>query len=198
MLIPVKRFEHAKRRLDGTLAAGPRAALARWLAGRVAAAARPWPTFVACDDDGVAAWAEGEGATVLWTPGVGLNGAIDASRTMIGGKGFDHLVVAHSDLPLAHRLGDLAAAGTVTLVPDGHRDGTNVMAMPVRAPIVACYGPRSFAAHLAAAMASGLRVEVRHDPRLSLDVDAASDLLHPALQRELPEWLVAILADGHR
>lgn len=198
VLIPVKRFARAKGRLSGMLAAPDRAALARWLAGRVVAAARPWPTFVACDDDGVAAWAEDAGAEVLWTPGVGLNGAIDASRSTIGGKGFDHLVVAHSDLPLARRLGDLATEATITLVPDGRRDGTNVMAMPVTAPIVARYGPRSFAVHLAAAMASGLRVAVRRDPQLSLDVDAPGDLLHPALRRELPGWVVARLVDGAR
>lgn len=194
VLIPVKRFEHAKGRLSSLLRPDERVRLARWLAARVVAAAAPHPVFVACDDDGVAAWAEEAGAEVLWTPGVGLNGAVDASRATIGGKGFDHLVVAHSDLPLASDLGRVATPGTITIVPDGRRDGTNVLASPVDAPIVASYGASSFRAHLVQAMASSHRVEVRRDPRLAIDVDTPADLAHPALRTELPEWLRTTLA----
>ena len=67
--------------------------------------------FVACDDDDVASWADAAGAEVLWSPGLGLNGAVDAGRATIAGKGFDHLVIAHSDLPLAHDLGRRRRAG---------------------------------------------------------------------------------------
>ena len=131
VLIPVKRFTAAKGRLAGLLDAPSAAELARWLADRVVLAARPLPTFVACDDDDVASWADAAGAEVLWSPGLGLNGAVDAGRATLAGKGFDHVVIAHSDLPLAHDLGAVAVDGTVTLVPDRHRDGTNVMALPV-------------------------------------------------------------------
>jgi 2-phospho-L-lactate guanylyltransferase len=195
VLIPVKRFGDAKRRLAPLLHPDERAQVARWLADRVVAAARPLPVFVACDDDEVASWAEGADATVLWTPGVGLNGAVDASRTTIGGKGFDHLVVAHSDLPLATTLVTCAVAGTVTLVPDGRGDGTNVLGSPVTAPITAAYGARSFEAHLAQAIATGLAVEVRRDARLALDVDTPAQLTHPAVSKELPAWLRTTLAN---
>jgi 2-phospho-L-lactate guanylyltransferase (CobY/MobA/RfbA family) len=70
VLIPVKRFEHAKGRLATLLSSEERILLARWLAERVVAAAGGLPVFVACDDEGVAAWAEAHGAGVLWTPGV--------------------------------------------------------------------------------------------------------------------------------
>ncbi len=189
VLVPVKRFAAAKGRLAGVLDAEQRATLARWLADRVIAAARPAPTFVACDDDDVASWADGAGAAVLWSPGLGLNGAVDSGRATLAGKGFEHVVIAHSDLPLAHRLADLATPGTITLVPDRHRDGTNVMALPVRAAVAAAYGGGSFARHLDAAMATGLRVEVRGDPRLGLDVDNPDDVTHPALASLLPPWL---------
>ena len=99
-LIPVKRFRLAKRRLAGLLDADQRVALAQWLAGRVVAA-RPAPVFVACDDEAVAAWADSAGAEVLWTPGPRTQRRRRSSRTTISGKGFDHLVIAHSDLPLA-------------------------------------------------------------------------------------------------
>lgn len=189
VLVPVKRFEHAKGRLAPLLTPDERVRLARWLADRVIAAAHPHPVFVACDDDGVATWADDAGAEVLWTPGMGLNGAIDASRATIGGKGFDHLVVAHSDLPLAADLGRVARPGTITLVPDARSDGTNVLAAPVGAALTASYGASSYRAHLAQALASPFRVEVRRDPRLALDVDNPVDLAHPALRTELPAWL---------
>jgi 2-phospho-L-lactate guanylyltransferase len=199
VLIPVKRFEHAKRRLSTLLDASERVRLARWLAGRVVASAAPAPVFVACDDEGVAEWADSAGAEVLWSPGMGLNGAVDAGRATVAGKGFDHVVIAHSDLPLARHLGRIALPGTITIVPDRVRDGTNVLALPVGAAVGASYGASSFRAHLSAAMDTAgpgrFRVEVRRDPDLALDVDNPGDLRHPNLYEELPPWLQTILAN---
>jgi 2-phospho-L-lactate/phosphoenolpyruvate guanylyltransferase len=189
VLMPVKAFTAAKGRLSVVLDRFARAELARWLAGRVVAAAGGLPTFIACDDDEVAAWADGHGASVLWSPGLGLNGAVDAGRATIAGKGFDHVIIAHSDLPLATDLAVLAAPRTITLVPDRRRDGTNVVASPLDVDLPAAYGGGSFARHFAAALATGRRVEVRPDPRLSLDVDTPDDLAHPALRSHLPTWL---------
>jgi 2-phospho-L-lactate guanylyltransferase len=194
VLIPVKRFTAAKGRLAGILDVDHRARLARWLAGRVVDAAGPAPVFVACDDDDVATWADQAGAEVLWSPGLGLNGAVDAGRTTIAGKGFDHIAIVHSDIPLAHSLATVATPDTVTLVPDRQRAGTNVLALPIAAPIPASYGTGSFARHLQLALQSGLRVEVRGDPRLALDVDNPEDLTHPLLAGLLPLWLRTILA----
>ena len=41
-------------------------------------AAGPLRAAVVCDDDEVRTWAEGQGAEVIWTPGLGLNGAVAA------------------------------------------------------------------------------------------------------------------------
>ena len=137
---------------------------------------------------------------MLWTPGLGLNGAVESSRTTISGKGFDHLVIAHSDLPLAGDLAELARPRRSRLVPDRAGSGTNVLSLPVEAAIAISYGAGSFDAHLGQALAlvdgpaAGLRVEVRRDPRLALDVDTPDDLAHPALRTELPGWLQTILA----
>jgi 2-phospho-L-lactate/phosphoenolpyruvate guanylyltransferase len=194
VLIPVKRFSAAKARLAGILDSAQRAKLAHWLADRVVDAAKPAPLFVACDDDDVAAWADAAGAEVLWSPGLGLNGAVDAGRATIAGKGFDHLVIVHSDIPLAHDLATIARPRTVGIVPDGRRDGTNVLALPVAARVPASYGAGSFARHLQLAMDAGHRVEVRIDPLLALDVDTPDDLAHPLLAHLLPQWLRTIRA----
>jgi 2-phospho-L-lactate/phosphoenolpyruvate guanylyltransferase len=187
--MPVKAFTAAKGRLSTVLDRHARADFARWLAGRVVAAAGELPTFVACDDDEVAAWADEHGAEVLWSPGLGLNGAVDTGRATIAGKGFDHVIIAHSDLPLARDLSVLATEATVTLVPDRRRDGTNVMAIPVGVELAAAYGGGSFARHFTAAIDTGCRVDVRPDPSLSLDIDTPDDLAHPALRPHLPTWL---------
>ena len=92
VLIPVKRFRLAKRRLAGLLDEDQRIALAQWLAGTRRRRRSAAPVFVACEDEAVAAWADSVGAEVLWTPGLGLNGAVESSRATISGKGFDHLV----------------------------------------------------------------------------------------------------------
>lgn len=195
LLVPVKAFTAAKARLAPHLHPHERARLARWLADRVVGAAGGLPVFVACDDDEVASWADGVGAEVLWSPGLGLNGAVDAGRATIAGKGFEHVVIAHSDLPLAHGFDRLAAAGTITLVPDRHRDGTNVLTLPVGAPVPASYGAGSFAAHLRLALDSGLAVRVVTDHRLGLDLDRADDVWHPLARPVLPSWLPTIPAN---
>ena len=195
VLVPVKRFDHAKGRLGTLLTSDERVELARWLAGRVIASAGDAAVFVACDNEVVAEWADSAGAEVLWCPGMGLNGAVDSSRETIAGKGFDHIVVAHSDLPFATDVGRLATRDTITIVPDRALGGTNVMAVPVGSSVTASYGANSFRSHLAMALHDHYRVEVRRDPFLSLDVDTPADLRHPMLHEELPQWLRTILAN---
>jgi 2-phospho-L-lactate guanylyltransferase len=166
-----------------------RARLARWTAGRVVAAAGELPVFVTCDDDEVAEWAGSIGATVLWHPGEGLNAAVRGSVTELAQRGVRHVVIAHGDLPRAASFATIARPATVSLVPDSRCDGTNVLSMPTATPIELAYGVQSFSRHLAAALRSGLAVEVRHDPWLALDVDTPDDLSHPLVREVLPAWL---------
>ncbi|MFZ4718231.1 MAG: 2-phospho-L-lactate guanylyltransferase [Ilumatobacteraceae bacterium] len=189
VLVPVKAFTDAKARLAPVLSPAEREALARWTAERVLAAAGEAPTFVACDDDAVAEWAEAHGATVLWHPGVGLNAAVTGSIADLRARGIGHVVVAHGDLPRAHGLVTVAEPGVVTLVPDTAGDGTNVCALPTEIAFEFAYGAGSFRRHLAAAVALGLPVAVRRDPFLSLDIDTPDDLTHPLVQEVLPWWL---------
>lgn len=181
VLVPVKSFRLAKQRLAPIATPDERAALSRALAEGVLRAAGATPTFVVCDDPDVASWAEGRGATVLWRPGRGLNAAVTDGVAALADSGFEHVVVAHSDLPLAHDLAALAEPGTVTIVPDRHDDGTNVLALPTGAGFGFRYGARSSHAHRALALQLGLPVRVVHDARLALDLDTPDDLAHPLL-----------------
>lgn len=188
-LIPIKGFHAAKARLAPVLGEADRERLARWMATRVVQAFGPIPTFVACDDERVASWAEDVGASVLWGPGLGLNGAIDVGVETLAGKGVDHVVIAHGDLPRPEALADVAVAGTIVLVPDRRRDGSNVIARPTSVTLPAEYGAGSFDRHLAAALAADVPVQVRSDPHLSIDVDTIDDCRHPIAAAVLRPFL---------
>lgn len=180
VVIPVKDFTQAKVRLAAELDAPARAELARDMATIVVRAAEPLPVCVVCDDEDVRAWAVGVGAEVIWTPGLGLNGAVHAGVDELARRGVRTVVVAHSDLPLATSLEWVAGTEGITLVPDRRLDGTNVLAVPAGAGFRFAYGAGSFARHRAEATRLGLPVRIVRDTRLGWDVDHPGDLVLPA------------------
>src|SRR5262245_37464204 len=133
LLVPVKAFAAGKQRLAPVLAPKEREALARNMAATVLAAAGGLRTAVVCDDEDVRTWAEEHGAEAIWTPDLGLNGAVAAGVAHLASRGVDRVVVAHADLPLADDLSFLAVTDGVTLVPDRRRDGTNALCVPADA-----------------------------------------------------------------
>jgi 2-phospho-L-lactate/phosphoenolpyruvate guanylyltransferase len=179
VVIPVKAFRDAKVRLAPALAPAERAALARSLAAGVVAAAGTLPVWVVCDDPEVADWARALGTEVLWMPERGLNRAVTDGVAALAAAGIARAVVCHADLPLAQRLDhllDADATSSVVLVPDRHRNGTNVLVVPSEAGYAFSYGPGSFARHVAEANRLGLAVSVVDDPTLAWDVDHPEDL----------------------
>lgn len=179
MLVPVKAFGAAKGRLAPVLDAGARARLAEQMATRVLKAAAPLPATVVCDDEGVAAWARACGASVVWSPGRGLNRAVADGVAWLASQGAARVIVAHADLPLAEGLTDLAGGDGVTLVPDRRDDGTNVAVVPVWAGFRFSYGVGSFGRHVGEAARLGLTVSVVRRPDLAWDVDLPADLAYP-------------------
>jgi 2-phospho-L-lactate/phosphoenolpyruvate guanylyltransferase len=176
VLVPVKAFHDAKHRLAGVLGPDERSALARRLAHGVVRSARGLRVAVVCDDADVAAWARSVGAEVLWHPGPGLNAAVTAAVDTLAGCGVGEVVVAHADLPLAEDLSVVAGFAGVTLVPDRHDDGTNVIALPTRSGFCFSYGAGSFDRHRAEAERLGLPLRILRDPALGWDVDVPDDL----------------------
>lgn len=184
-MIPVKAFHAAKGRLATALDPAARAALARSMAEQVIHAAAPLPVTVVCDDTEVATWARRLGVSVAWTPGLGLDGAVEAGVRTVEAAGATRVVVAHADLPLARGLASLAQPGeleptSITLVPDRHGDGTNVVVLPAGCGFRFSYGPGSFGRHRAEARRRGLAALVVHDPHLGWDVDLPADLVLPS------------------
>ena len=179
VLIPVKAFAVAKLRLAEVLVPPRRAELARQMATTVLRAAGDVPAAVVCDDEEVRSWAQGHGAEAIWTPGLGLNGAVEAGVAHLARRGATRVIVAHADLPLARDLTWVARFGGITLVPDRHGDGTNVVSVPAAAGFRFSYGGGSFARHRASATRSGLPVRIVPDVDLGWDVDVPGDLHLP-------------------
>jgi 2-phospho-L-lactate guanylyltransferase len=175
VLIPVKAFHQAKRRLGTALSDQEREQLVRTMATHVVSACAPLPVAVVCDDEVVAAWAEERGASVVWAPGHGLNGAVRTGVDRLAQSGAHWVTVAHGDLPRAKGVGTLPPFDGVTLVPDRRDDGTNVLRLPARADFRFAYGPGSFRAHRAEATRLGLAVRILRSPDLAYDVDWPAD-----------------------
>jgi 2-phospho-L-lactate guanylyltransferase len=176
VLIPVKGFRQAKRRLGRSMTDEKRMLLVRSMAERVLAACAPLPAAVVCDDPEVAEWATARGAAVMWEPGQGLNGAVAAGVEQLAAAGVHWVTVAHGDLPRARDIGTLAPFAGITLVPDRRDDGTNVLRLPVGCDFRFSYGHGSFRSHRAEAVRLGLPVRVLRIPALAYDVDWPADV----------------------
>lgn len=188
MLVPVKSFARAKVRLAAVLDASERAALARAMAERVIAAAAPLPAWCVCDDDEVRDWALDAGAQVEWTPGLGLNGAVQTAVERRAADGTRRVVVAHGDLPFAAGLAELAptVGDTMLIVPDRRGTGSNVVSVPTDAGFRFAYGEGSFERHCTEAARCGLEVRIVRAEHLGWDVDEPDDLDVPARLGALP------------
>lgn len=166
----------AKGRLAETLTPSQRAQLAQDCARAVVRAASPLSVYVACSDPDVAQWATAQGAQVIHCDTPGLDTAVATARSVLVSDGFDHIIVAHADLPLAHTFTHIARQGHVTMVTDRHSDGTNVLSFPLRSDFYTAYGPGSLDNHIQIAQSAELPWAIITDTSLELDLDTAEDL----------------------
>lgn len=213
VVVPVRSFDGALSRLAGVLDRPRRRDLMRELAGRVVAAARPHPVHVVTSDPEVAEWAGTVGATAMRVgePGPapvttaaegsepGLTASVTAAVERLAGIGVQRAVVAHADLPLVESLEASVGPG-LTIAPDRHRDGSNVVCVPAAGGFRFAYGPGSFQRHLAEAGRLGLPVTVVDDPALAWDLDHPEDLAALGLgqpQRSAADRVADGLGAGH-
>jgi 2-phospho-L-lactate/phosphoenolpyruvate guanylyltransferase len=175
-LVPIKDFTQAKARLSGVLSSIERIELAQELAAGVLHACSGFDLFVVCDAPAVADFAHDHGATVIWTPEIGLNAAVRLGVDHLSALGYPSILISHADLADPATIGSLPDHDGVMIVPDHRHDGTNVMRVPRSCSFDFHYGARSSHRHEAAARSAGYEVLVVHDEALSHDVDDAADL----------------------
>lgn len=179
VLIPVKAFAEAKVRLSATLEPSARAGLARRMATHVVRAQQGLAVAICCDDVEVADWADSLGARTIWCPEPGLNAAVQHGVAELCSLGYPQIAVAHGDLPLAHGVSRLFGWPGVTIVPDRHRTGTNVLVLPASIDFRFGYGIGSFARHVTEAVRHRRGLRIVHDAELGWDIDDPGDLELP-------------------
>ena len=191
-LVPIRGLESAKSRLGGDLDAEERLELVTELLRRTLVATRDARriegTIVVTKDGDAAELARLHDAIGLVESAPGLNGAIDAARSVAVARGATAVLVLPADLPAvssdsidelveaAQGVGRDPHAGLVALVGDRHGAGTNALLLAPALVIEPAFGVGSREAHARAARAAGARYLELESP-LSFDVDTSADLL---------------------
>lgn len=185
-VVPFKRFTRAKHRLRSAYAPAEVEAIGRAMLSDVLSTLRRAKELelvtVLTDDGEVAALAASEGAEVrLRDPDPGLNPAIEAATAELASEGFDAVLVVLGDVPLLQpedvdRVLATGRGHAVVLVPscDG---GTPLLYRRPPQCIPARFGPRSAAAHRAAARERGIEPAGVDglDAAARLDLDTPED-----------------------
>lgn len=108
-------------------------------------------------------------------PGFGLNEALDFARSALLSEGRTDMLMLPIDLPYVdvQALANVAACvDDVVIASDERGTGTNILLLRARAcRLPFAYGDGSFAAHVAAAHAHGLSLQILRNWRLSFDID---------------------------
>lgn len=194
-IIPVKRFDAAKRRLaTGIERARRRALIAAMVADvlEAVAATRSIERTILVSGEPIAQELAAEvGAEVVPDPEDGGHvAAAEAGIARAEADGARCVVLLPGDCPLLDpRELDRLVTGIpepfVAIVPDRHGEGTNALALCPPGAIAPAFGEGSRARHVAAACEAGLPYAVEELPSLGLDLDTPVDIV--ALTRVLEE-----------
>ena len=195
ILIPVKEFCEAKKRLAPHFSSADRAALAEAMCedffGVVAATRCVDRVFVVSKEPGALVRARERGwETILETQQISESDSVDAASQYCAAQGVKALLRLPIDLPLAEPR-DIEAvfrkfdeksdekfdgAPAAILIPSRDGTGTNALLRTPPGLFPSRFGPNSFALHLAEAERCGARICVLRNARLELDVDELEDL----------------------
>jgi 2-phospho-L-lactate guanylyltransferase len=186
-VLPVKRFDFAKRRLEPAVAAEARRELAAAMAADVLEALRG-----AGGLDAVVV-VSGQPEVLDMAAGAGFEpvrddreqGQSDAALLALShprAREAERALLVPGDCPaldpadVERLLAGAAPAPSVAVVPDRHGTGTNALLLSPPDVMVPAFGPGSFARHVGGAKAAGAVVHVERLASLELDVDTPADL----------------------
>jgi 2-phospho-L-lactate guanylyltransferase len=194
ILIPVKEFREAKKRLALHFSSTERAALAEAMCEDffevVAATSCVERVFVVSKEPGALARARERGwETIIETRQISESDSVDAASRYCAAHGVEALLRLPIDLPLVEPQDieaifrkfdekcdeNFNARPAAVLVPSRDGTGTNALLRTPPGLFPSRFGPNSFALHLAEAERCGARVCVLRNARLELDVDKLED-----------------------
>jgi len=193
VVLPVKRFAEAKRRLSAGLDDERREALVAAMLEdsleAIIAARSVERTIVVTGDPRAQEIVAASAAEVLPDPAdEGHVTAALAGLARAEADGADCAILLPGDCPLLEpreldRLLTGVPARYVAIVPDRHGTGTNALVLAPPAAIRPAFGEGSRARHVAAAREANVPFAVEEVPSLALDLDTPADLI--ALTRAL-------------
>jgi 2-phospho-L-lactate/phosphoenolpyruvate guanylyltransferase len=197
-ILPVKRLERAKRRLNGELGVGSRAALASAMFSDVLAALERSQKLEAImlvsGEPTLQELALGGRTTLI--PDLIERGQSPAAVTGLARafeQGCRRALLVPGDCPLieSYEIDALLTSPRaddvdVVIVPDRHRSGTNALLLDPGSAFEPHFGADSLNLHLQEATRRGLSCSVEPVSSLELDVDTSEDLteLIAVLERE--------------
>ena len=187
IVIPVKEFREAKKRLAPHFSPDDRAALAQAMCEDffdvVAAVRCADRIFVISKEPQVLLRARDLGwETIAESRQISESDSVDAASRYCAERGVQALLRLPVDIPLVEPadidavFDALGVAPTAILVPSSDGTGTNAILRSPPALFPSRFGPHSFVRHLAEAEACGVRAQVFRNPRLELDIDEWADL----------------------
>jgi 2-phospho-L-lactate guanylyltransferase len=182
-VLPIKRFAHAKQRLDLDDRAAVMREMAEGVLGALAASSVD-ATLVVTGDDDAQALAVEHGAGVVEEGelrGHSAAAALGVAAALERGAGTVLLVAGDCPLLTAGDLDDLLGehdAGTpgVVVLADRHGTGTNGLLLTPPDAIAPAFGPGSCERHITLAAEAGLPCVVDHRVAFAVDVDTVDDL----------------------
>jgi 2-phospho-L-lactate/phosphoenolpyruvate guanylyltransferase len=186
-ILPIKRFDQAKKRLSEALGASTRETLAAAMFADVLAqirrAASLDAVMVVSGEPRVQALAAEAGATLIDDPAEqGQSQATLTGLARVAAEGFDRALLVPGDCPLVDPVDldllvqGLSASQDVVIVRDRHGTGTNALLLGPAGPFEPQFGPGSLARHVQQAEDKGLNHSVATLFSLGLDVDTDDDL----------------------
>jgi 2-phospho-L-lactate guanylyltransferase len=193
-VLPVKRFDDAKQRLDRSLNAGTRRALAEAMVSDVLHALRRATrvdvVIVVTGEHGAEALARAYDAQAIPDDDRGHSHAARSGVDWALERDYERVLMVPGDCPALDpaEVDALVVEGMsgpdVVIVPDRHGTGTNALLLAPPDVIAPSFGPGSRARHEQAAHDAGARWRIAEPRSLVLDVDTADDLavLHAALE----------------
>lgn len=185
-ILPIKRFDSAKQRLNGKLGTGTRAALAAAMSADVLSALERANSLEAI----IVVSGEQQAQDLVAEHGLigvqdpqdkGQSHATRSGLARAAALGCDRAVMVAGDCPLLdpQELDDLLAStagADVVIVPDRHEIGTNALIINPSGPFEPQFGPDSLARHTQQAQRRELSHSIERLDSLALDVDTTEDL----------------------
>lgn len=188
VVLPVKRFGHAKQRLSVSIPDAVRQTLVRAMVSDVldavaGVAAVDLTVVVTCEPVATAA-AKGKGALIVQDAEQGQSAAVEVGIAAAVDRGAERVLCIPGDCPaldpveIAALLSDAdrAPQPEVVIIPDRHGTGTNGLLLSPPDAIAPSFGPGSCARHTTLARDVGVSCRIASPSSLLLDIDTGADL----------------------